>query len=68
MRLAVSFSAILIAVAAIFAAAPTEALGQQRVIMTPQDIRSLPITERPNRPGHIYGNTVRFFHRLGRGR
>ncbi|HEV7279846.1 MAG TPA: hypothetical protein VGN57_06490 [Pirellulaceae bacterium] len=68
MRFAVSFFAILIAVAAIFAAAPTEALAQQTTVVAPQDIRSLPITERPNRPGHIYGNTVRFFHRMGRGR
>lgn len=27
-------------------------------------IRSLPLLERPNRPGHIYGNTVRrIYHR-----
>lgn len=24
-----------------------------------QEIRSMPILERPNRPGHFYGNTVR---------
>lgn len=23
------------------------------------EIKALPITERPNRPGHFYGNTVR---------
>ena len=28
-------------------------------------IRSMPITQRPNRPGHFYGNTVRTLHRLG---
>ena len=27
---------------------------------------SVPITQRPNRPGHFYGNTVRFLYRLGR--
>lgn len=31
-----------------------------------QAIRSMPITSRPDRPGHFYGNTVRFFNRLGR--
>lgn len=30
-----------------------------------EQIRSLPITERPSRPGHVYGNTVR---RLKNGR
>lgn len=29
-------------------------------------IRSLPITQRPYRPGHVYGNTVRAINRLGR--
>jgi len=27
---------------------------------------SIPITQRPNRPGHVYGNAVRFLYRLGR--
>lgn len=27
--------------------------------MTRQEIRSMPILERPNRPGHFYGNSVR---------
>lgn len=27
------------------------------------EIRSLPITERPDRPGHFYGNAVRRRHR-----
>ena len=31
--------------------------------MTPQQIESLPILERPDRPGHIYGNTVRRIYR-----
>ena len=30
-----------------------------RTAMTRQEIRSMPITVRPNRPGHFYGNTVR---------
>lgn len=29
-------------------------------------IRSMPITARPYRPGHIYGNTVRALNRVGR--
>lgn len=28
-------------------------------------IRQLPLLERPNRPGHIYGNTVRRMHYRG---
>jgi hypothetical protein len=27
-------------------------------------IRSMPITQRPNRPGHVYGNSVRLLHRI----
>ncbi|MDO4571109.1 MAG: hypothetical protein Q4D38_12040 [Planctomycetia bacterium] len=29
---------------------------------TRQEIRSMPILQRPNRPGHFYGNTVRRRH------
>jgi hypothetical protein len=29
-------------------------------------IRSMPITQRPDRPGHFYGNTVRALNRIGR--
>ncbi|MBE6427240.1 MAG: hypothetical protein E7028_01420 [Planctomycetaceae bacterium] len=32
--------------------------------LTRQEIRSMPILERPNRFGHIYGNTVRRRHGL----
>jgi hypothetical protein len=28
-------------------------------------IRRMPIEQRPNRPGHVYGNTVRRLNRLG---
>jgi hypothetical protein len=31
-------------------------------------IRQMPITARPSRPGHFYGNTVRRMHRLRGGR
>ncbi len=30
-----------------------------------QQIRQQPILERPDRPGHVYGNTVRRMHRRG---
>lgn len=30
--------------------------------MSRQEIRSMPILDRPNRPGHFYGNTVRRRH------
>ncbi|HEX4149467.1 MAG TPA: hypothetical protein VHY20_10780 [Pirellulales bacterium] len=30
-------------------------------------IRSMPITARPNRPGHVYGNSVRRIHRIRGG-
>jgi hypothetical protein len=68
MRFALSFFAVLIAVVAIFASAPTSAFGRNPTNLSPQQIKSMPITERPNRPGHVYGNTVRFFHHIGRGR
>lgn len=35
---------------------------QQSRPLTRQEIRNMPILERPNRPGHIYGNTVRRLH------
>ncbi len=30
--------------------------------LTRQDIRNMPLLDRPNRPGHFYGNTVRRRH------
>ena len=33
-----------------------------------QEIRQTPLLERPNRPGHFYGNTVRRLHKLQVGR
>ena len=30
--------------------------------LTRQDIRNMPLLERPNRPGHFHGNTVRRLH------
>ena len=46
----------------------TSAAGRTKVYrtnhgyMTRQQIRQLPILERPNRPGHFYGNAVRRAH------
>jgi len=33
-----------------------------------EEIRAMPIVERPNRPGHFYGNTVRRVHHIRHGR
>ncbi|HWC88133.1 MAG TPA: hypothetical protein VG433_00700 [Pirellulales bacterium] len=32
-----------------------------------EQIRAMPITTRPYRPGHFYGNTVRRLHRIRGG-
>jgi hypothetical protein len=37
-----------------------------RTTLSREEIKSMPITERPSRVGHFYGNTVR--RRTGRGR
>ena len=55
----------LLPTAAVIAAGPTWspniiATGPQR-----EHIRSLPIEQRPNRPLHFYGNTVRRLHHQG---
>lgn len=34
-------------------------IQHQQVITSRSQIRSMPITQRPNRPGHFIGNTVR---------
>ena len=50
-------------VSPLFAAVQVEAAGyaaSQRAT-----IRSMPITQRPNRPGHFYGNTIRALNRIG---
>ena len=36
--------------------------------LSPQAIRQMPLLERPNRPGHFYGNTVRALNYGRRGR
>lgn len=53
---------------------PVKQSGSRPVVsnVTPQDreaIRQTPLLERPNRPGHFYGNTVRWLHdrRASRG-
>lgn len=47
----------LLVVAPAFAAAGAGA--RETTTLTRKDIRQIPILERPNRPGHFYGNTVR---------
>ena|GEM_PF-6278813 len=39
----------------------TTTVGQYRYRsqLTPEQIRQMPLLARPNRPGHIYGNTIR---------
>jgi hypothetical protein len=42
--------------------------GEASAVYTPAQrtaIRSMPITQRPYRPGHVYGNTVRALNRIG---
>lgn len=52
---------VLVVVGAVFSAQPTEAAytASQRAA-----IRAMPITQRPYRPGHFYGNTVRALNRV----
>ena len=35
---------------------------------SPETIRQMPLLERPDRPGHFYGNTVRRINRRRAGR
>jgi hypothetical protein len=40
---------------------PSTLLAKQAMVSR-QEIRQMPILERPSRPGHFYGNTVRRGH------
>jgi hypothetical protein len=51
-------------VAAALIPSPTQAANTPA---TKTSIRSMPITERPSRPGHFYGNTVRRVHQRRSG-
>ncbi|MCR5163568.1 MAG: hypothetical protein K6C40_06080 [Thermoguttaceae bacterium] len=42
--------------------APTAQKTQNQRALTRKEIRSMDILDRPNRPGHFYGNTVRRRH------
>jgi hypothetical protein len=47
----------------------TGVAGEASAVYTPAQraaIRAMPITQRPYRPGHVYGNTVRALNRIGR--
>jgi hypothetical protein len=67
------WTAILIVVAGVqFSAASRSSTVYQTyasTYLTRQQIRQMPLLERPNRPGHFYGNTVRRLHnrRMSRG-
>ncbi|HTU23845.1 MAG TPA: hypothetical protein VMF30_00520 [Pirellulales bacterium] len=50
---------ILIASALIAAATAVSTPAEAATNMDRATIRSMPITTRPSRPGHFYGNTVR---------
>lgn len=44
-------------------------IGEASAAYTPAQrtaIRAMPITQRPYRPGHVYGNTVRTLNRIAR--
>lgn len=48
-----------------FALEPASPRLSPGIIATPQEraqLRSIPIEQRPNRPLHFYGNTVRWLH------
>ncbi len=40
----------------------------RRATVSRTSIRSMPLLQRPNRPGHIVGNTLRAFNRRRGGR
>ena len=69
MRLAALTAVAVVALAALVA---TPARPQDprcvAVNMSREQIRSLPIVERPNRPIHFYGNAVRRRHHRATGR
>jgi uncharacterized protein YraI len=60
------FSRILIATA-LTAAALIPSSASAAEATTRVSIRSMPITQRPSRPGHFYGNTVRRAHQRRSG-
>ena len=64
---------LVLSVATIFstagATAPTAAAESRLKVYTAAEreaIRQMPIENRPNRVGHVYGNTVRRMNKLGR--
>jgi hypothetical protein len=47
-------------------ASPSEAASNMAYTQSQRAaIRKMPITARPYRPGHVYGNTVRMLNRVG---
>ena len=48
--------------AAVLSVVGTVAMARNATNLTRREIRSMPILERPSRPGHFYGNAVRRNH------
>lgn len=59
---------VLIGLLLVVAAVAEIELPQATAAYNRAAIRSMPITTRPMRPGHFYGNTVRRIHHLRGGR
>jgi hypothetical protein len=53
----------LILLVTMFAAVQADAVGYSASDRAA--IRAMPITQRPNRPGHFYGRTIRTLHKMG---
>jgi hypothetical protein len=53
---------------ALLGTAALPAWSSANTTLSRQEIRQMPITERPSRPGHFYGNTVRRLHHRRGGR
>lgn len=74
-RLVVAALLVILILPAVAAAKPAAGPSSQRAVPTPtapnslnrEAIRQMPLLERPDRPGHIYGNTVRRMHRWRTG-
>lgn len=71
-HLAMFGAALFITTSAILGAAEIETseaeAARLRRNVSVEQIRAMPIVERPNRPGHFYGNTVRRLHHFRHGR
>lgn len=62
MCLGLCLAAMVLACSASTAQAATLRERRQESAAYRASIRQMPLVERPNRPIHVYGNTVRFFY------